>query len=121
MKNIGLLFRHDLRKATQNVIAVIVLFGVVIIPSFFAWFNVLSSWNPFGNVKNLTVAVANADEGYTSDIFPMPINIGNQVIANLRANSDLNWVFTTRIRRLRERRPKSTTPRWCCRRTSASR
>lgn len=84
-----------MRRGTQSVIAVIVLLGVVLIPSFFAWFNVLSSWDPFGNVKNLKVAVANADEGYESDLFPMRINIGEQVIANLRANSDLNWVFTS--------------------------
>src|SRR5699024_2360773 len=77
------------------VIAIIVLFGVVVIPSFFGWFNVLSSWDPFGNVKNLKVAVANADEGYLSDVFPFPVNVGEQVIANLRANSDLNWVFAS--------------------------
>lgn len=95
MKNLLTLFKHDLHLATRNVIAVIVLFGVVVIPSFFAWFNVLSSWDPFGNVKNLKVAVANADDGYMSELFPLRINIGEQVIAQLRANSDLDWVFTT--------------------------
>lgn len=96
MRNIALLFRHDLRRATRNVIAIVVLAGVVIIPSFFAWFNVLSSWNPFGNVKNLKVAVANSDEGYRSDLFPLRINVGEQVISSLRANTDLDWVFTTK-------------------------
>ncbi|MFV0432400.1 MAG: YhgE/Pip family protein [Leucobacter sp.] len=95
MKNIATLFRHDLRTATRNVIALIVLFGVVIIPSFFAWFNVLSSWDPFSNVKDLKVAVANADKGYRSELFPMKINIGESVISNLRANTDLNWVFVS--------------------------
>lgn len=95
MKNVLLLFRDDLSRATRNVITLIVLFGVVVIPSFFAWFNVLSSWNPFGNLDQLKVAVASSDAGYESDLFPMKINIGNQVISNLRANTDLDWVFTS--------------------------
>lgn len=95
MKKIVQLFRHDLQRATRNVISVIVLFGVAIIPSFFAWFNVIASLDPFGNVKNLKVAVASADEGFKSDLFPLPVNIGAQVISTLRANSDLDWVFTT--------------------------
>ena len=95
MKAIARIVRADFTRVSRNVIAVIVLFGVVVIPSFFGWFNVLSSWDPFGNVKNLKVAVANTDKGYLSDLFPLPVNIGEQVIANLRANSDLNWVFTS--------------------------
>lgn len=95
MKNVLAVARHDLHLATRNVIAVMVLFGVGVIPSFFAWFNVLSSWDPFGNVKNLKVAVANSDQGFKSDLFPIRVNIGEQVISSLRANSDLNWVFTS--------------------------
>ncbi|MDI6022652.1 YhgE/Pip domain-containing protein [Leucobacter sp. UT-8R-CII-1-4] len=95
MNNIIQLYRNDLHQLTRNTIAMVVLFGVVVIPSFFGWFNVLSSWDPFGNVKNLKVAVASADEGYKSEFFPMPVKLGEQVISNLRANSDLNWVFTS--------------------------
>lgn len=95
MRNVSRLFRHDLRQATRSTIALVVLFGVVVIPSFFAWFNVLSSWDPFGNVKNLKVAVANADEGYEGGLLPVRINIGDQVLSALRANTDLDWVFTS--------------------------
>lgn len=95
MRNIARIFTTDLLRVQRNAIAIVVLFGVVVLPSFFGWFNVLSSWNPFGNVKNLKVAVANADEGYQGDLFPMRINVGEQVISNLRANTDLDWVFTS--------------------------
>lgn len=95
MRNVSRLFRHDLRQATRSTIALVVLFGVVVIPSFFAWFNVLSSWDPFGNVKNLKVAVANADEGYEGGLLPVRINIGDQVLSALRANTDLDWVVTS--------------------------
>lgn len=95
MNNIVSLIRQDFRQATRNTISVMVLVGVVLIPSFFAWFNVLSSWNPFDNVDNLKVAVASADEGYESNLFPMRMNVGDQVVSQLRANSDIDWQFVT--------------------------
>lgn len=95
MKNILQVLRFDLRRATSSVMAVIVLFGLVVIPSLFTWFNVIASWNPFDNTKNLTVAVANTDEGYQSDLVPVRLNVGEQVLSALRANDDLNWVITS--------------------------
>lgn len=95
MKNIATLIRQDFTQATRNVTSVVMLVGVVLIPSFFGWFNVLSSWAPFDNVKNLKVAVANADKGYQSDLFPLKVNVGEQVVSSLRANSDINWVFVS--------------------------
>ena len=41
MRNIFTLIRHDYGQATRNVISAMVLVGVVLIHSFFAWFNVL--------------------------------------------------------------------------------
>lgn len=95
MNNILTLIRHDFRQATRNTISAMVLVGVVLIPSFFAWFNVLSSWSPFDNVDNLKVAVASADEGFESSLFPMRMNVGEQVVSQLRANSDIDWQFVS--------------------------
>lgn len=95
MSHVIAVMRHDIRRATSNVMAVIVLFGLVVIPSLFTWFNVIASWNPFDNTRNLTVAVANTDDGYQSDLVPIRLNVGEQVVSALRANDDLNWVITT--------------------------
>ncbi|HCS60759.1 MAG TPA: YhgE/Pip domain-containing protein [Microbacterium sp.] len=95
MNTILSIVRRDVRHATRNVMASIVLFGLVIIPSLFTWFNVIASWNPFENTENLTVAVANTDEGYQSDLVPIRLNVGEQVLSALRANNDLNWVITS--------------------------
>lgn len=88
------LMRHDYKRATRNVISMLLLVGVVLIPSFFSWFNVIASLDPFDNVKYLKVAVASDDAGYQSELFPLKINVGSQVISSLRANADLQWVFT---------------------------
>ena len=94
MKKIGEIFLDDLRRATKNVMAAVILFGLVVIPLLFTWFNVLASWDPFSNTGQLKVAVASEDTGYKSDIFPVPLNVGDQVLSQLRANDKLDWIIT---------------------------
>ena len=94
MKNILSLFKHDLRRLFSNVMSVIIAIGLVIIPSIFAWYNIIACWNVFDNTGNLTVAVANSDEGYESDLMPLRVNVGDQVVSALRANDQINWTFT---------------------------
>lgn len=96
MSGIWQLFRSDLRRATSSVMAVIVLCGLIVIPSAFTWFNVIGSWEPFDNTKNLKVAVASVDEGYDSPLIPVHVNVGSIVESALRANDQLDWVITSK-------------------------
>lgn len=96
MNGIWQQFRSDLRRVTSNVMAVIVLCGLVVIPSAFTWFNVIGSWEPFDNTKNLKVAVASVDEGYTSPLIPLHLNVGSLVESALRANDQLDWIITSK-------------------------
>lgn len=89
------LFVGDVKRITSNVVSIIIVIGLVAIPSLFAWFNIAASWDPFSNVKNMKFAVANNDEGYQSDLIPVKISVGDQVVNALRANSQLDWTFTT--------------------------
>lgn len=95
MSGIWQLFRSDLRRATSKVMSVIVLCGLIAIPSAFTWFNVIGSWEPFDNTSNLKVAVASVDQGYTSPLLPLHVNVGDIVESALRANEQLDWVITT--------------------------
>ncbi|MDI6021972.1 YhgE/Pip domain-containing protein [Leucobacter sp. UT-8R-CII-1-4] len=96
MSDILHLIRRDLRHITRNVMASIVVFGLVIIPSLFTWFNVIASWDPFANTSNLKVAVASTDTGYQSDLMPIRVNVGEQVLSELRANDGLDWIITSK-------------------------
>ena len=89
------LFLNDMRTACRNVMGAVMLVGLIVIPMLFTWFNVLASWDPFDNTSQLKVAVASKDTGYESDLLPVPINVGNQVLNELRANEQLDWVVTT--------------------------
>ena len=94
MRNIRLLFEGDLRRLKSNTVTAIVVIGLVALPSLFSWFNMLACWDVFDNTGNLTVAVANSDEGYESDLMPIRVNIGENVVSSLRENDQLNWYFT---------------------------
>ena len=95
MKNIWRIFKTDMKHLFNNSITVIIVIGLVFLPSIFTWYNVIACWDAFGNTGNLTVAVANTDEGYESDLVPLEINVGDQVVSALRANDQLNWTFTS--------------------------
>lgn len=94
MGNIVRLCREDIKRLFANVMSVIITVGLVVIPSIFAWYNIIACWNVFDNTGNLKVAVANTDEGYQSDLVPLRVNVGDQVVSALRANDQIDWVIT---------------------------
>ena len=95
MKNILRIFKYDLKKIHKNVIAMIVIMGITVIPTLYAWFNIAASWDPYGNTGNLKVAVASSDEGYSGELLSVNLNLGDQVLTTLRGNSQLDWTFTS--------------------------
>ena len=94
MKNIFLILKNDLMKIQKNVIAMIVIMGITVIPTLYAWFNISASWDPYGNTGALKLAVASDDKGYESDLIAVKINMGDQILSSLHKNSQFNWVFT---------------------------
>ena len=67
MRNIFKIFFADVKRISTNVVAVVVILGLCILPSLYAWFNILSNWDPYGPsaTRNLKIAVASDDEGVT--------------------------------------------------------
>ena len=58
MKNIFKIFISDVKRIFQNVVAVVVIMGLCVIPCLYAWFNIFSNWDPYGesSTSNLKVA-----------------------------------------------------------------
>lgn len=94
MSNIFKIFISDVKRISRNVVAVVVIMGLSILPSLYAWFNIFSNWDPYGEsaTSQLKVAVASDDEGVL--IAGNEINIGDSVIEALESNSTIGWVFT---------------------------
>lgn len=95
MKNIWQIFKRDVWRIRNNVIAMIVIMGITVVPCLYAWFNIAGSWDPYANTGNLKVAVASVDDGYEGSLIPIRLNIGDQVLSSLRENTQMDWVFTS--------------------------
>ncbi len=93
MKNIWNIFRADWRRITASVVAVVVLLGLCLVPCLYAWFNILTNWDPYGtaSTSRIKVAVASEDEG--CDIVGLHLNIGELVVQGLESNNQMGWVF----------------------------
>ena len=91
MHNIWTLFKSDMRHLFANVVSCIITIGLVVMPSIFAWYNLIACWDVFENTGHLTVAVANEDEGYESDLIPIRVNVGDMLVSALRGNDQIGW------------------------------
>ena len=93
MKNSWNIFRADWRRLTASVVAVVVMLGLCLVPCLYAWFNILSNWDPYGvgSTSRIKVAVASEDEG--CELLGLEVNIGELVLKGLESNDQMGWVF----------------------------
>lgn len=91
MKNIFKIFKRDFKKIFTNSMAIILAVGICILPSLYAWFNIYANWDPYGSTGNMMVAVINEDEG--ASYKGLTIDIGAQIVENLKANDMIDWQF----------------------------
>ena len=95
MRKIWELIRYDARRVFTNVISLVVCVGMIVVPCFYAWFNIAGSWDPYGNTKNLKVAVANSDDGYASELIPVSLNMGERMTSELRESTSIGYTVTS--------------------------
>lgn len=91
MKNIFKIYKRDLKDIFTNKVLLVIIIGLAFLPSLYAWFNIKASWDPYGNTKNISVAVVNNDKGTT--IRDEKINMGDELVENLKDNKELGWKF----------------------------
>lgn len=93
MKQIWNIFRADWKRLTASVVAVVVMLGLCLVPCLYAWFNILSNWDPYGvaSTSRIKVAVASEDDG--CDVLGLRVNIGQLVLQGLESNDQMGWVF----------------------------
>ena len=92
MRNIWTVFKTDIRTLSKCFFACVVVVAIALLPSLYAWLNIYSNWDPYGNTGGISIAVASLDEGYT-DADGTYENKGNDVVADLRKATSINWVI----------------------------
>ncbi|WP_411679297.1 YhgE/Pip family protein [Clostridium thailandense] len=91
MNTILKIYKRDLKRIIINPALIIILIGLIIVPALYAWINIIASWDPYGNTKNLLVAIVNNDRG--AAFKNIQINVGKEVADKLKTNQNIGWTF----------------------------
>ena len=94
MGNIFKVLKRDFLRLFKVPAAWVILFGMVFIPPLYSWYNIVGFWDPYGNTKGITVAIANNDDG-TDNALIGKQNLGDQIVKQLKSNDQLGWTFVT--------------------------
>lgn len=90
--NIIKVYKQDWKRILVNPVAIIILAGLCIIPSLYAWVNIKACWNVYENTDTIPIAVVNNDkDAYFNG---KKINIGSNVVNQLKNNHKVKWIFT---------------------------
>lgn len=86
------IFLRDLSRLKTNIIAIVVIAGVCVIPSLYAWFNLYANMDPYANTGRIPVAVVNKDEGTDNERIGH-LDAGAKAVEKLRGNDKMGWTF----------------------------
>ncbi|QEY35705.1 YhgE/Pip domain-containing protein [Caproiciproducens galactitolivorans] len=93
IRPVFLVFIRDLKTIARSISVIIIMVGLCLLPSLYAWINIYACWDPYSNTGNLPVAVVNKDQGtvYNGKV----INVGKSVIEELEKNESIGWDFVS--------------------------
>ncbi len=91
MRNIWKIFKTDIRTLRKCFFASVVVVAIALLPSLYAWLNIYSNWDPYGNTGGISIAVASLDRGYTDN--GEYVNKGRDVQEDLKTSTSINWVI----------------------------
>ena len=92
-KMIAEIMENNFRGAFKNPIVVIVLIGLIILPSLYALLNIQACWDPYGNTGDVPFAIANLDNGTSFN--GKDLNVGNELVEDLKNNDKFKWTFVS--------------------------
>ena len=92
MKTIKKIFFDDVISLVKNFFALVIVVGICFLPALYAWFNIYSNWDPYGNTGALKFAAVSLDKGYTDEEGEYH-NQGDTIIENLHENTSVDWQF----------------------------
>lgn len=91
MKTAFQILKRDLKRLLRNPFAALVVVGVCILPSLYAWFNIAANMDPYSNTQGIKVAVVNNDMEASTD--KLTLDAGAEIVKNLKENDQLGWTF----------------------------
>ena len=93
MRNVFKIINTDAHRIFSSVVVLVILMGLCVVPSLYAWFNIFSNWDPYGQSATSRIRVAIADVDRGADLFGIRLEVGEQLVEGLQANKQIGWVF----------------------------
>ncbi|WCH46292.1 YhgE/Pip domain-containing protein [Lysinibacillus sp. OF-1] len=87
------IYTKDIRNIVTNWVVAVIIGGLIFLPSLYAWLNIYASMDPYAHTANMKIAIVNEDKGTT--VRDDAINVGKEVIENLRTNNSFTWELET--------------------------
>ena len=87
------LIENNAKSVFANPIVTFVIIAVIILPSLYALINIEACWDPYEKTGDVPFAIANLDQGTTLE--GQKLNIGNELVKELKNNTKFDWTFVT--------------------------
>lgn len=88
------IFLRDIKNIGTNWVALILIGGLILLPSLYAWFNIAASWDPYSQTEQIPIGIVNEDEG--AIVREQEIHVGDELIETLKDNKSMGWQFVNR-------------------------
>jgi putative membrane protein len=85
------LFSVEFAKLAANKAILFSVIAALLVPVVYGGILLSATWGPYDNLSNLPVAVVNNDKGAVSG--DQAINVGDDLVSNLKSGKDLGWKF----------------------------
>ncbi|WP_346234801.1 YhgE/Pip domain-containing protein [Lysinibacillus telephonicus] len=94
MKASWTLYLNDIKNIGRNWVAAVLIGGLILLPSLYAWLNIEASMDPYGQTDQIPIAIVNEDKGTV--VRDQSIHVGNDIVASLKENKSMDWHFVNR-------------------------
>ncbi|RFB18815.1 YhgE/Pip domain-containing protein [Bacillus sp. HNG] len=91
--NLKQLLSSEFGKLKANKAILVSVVAALLVPIVYAGILLSATWGPYDHLSNLPVAFVNNDKGAVSG--DEPINVGDDLVDELKAGEDLGWDFVT--------------------------
>ncbi|MDR7074251.1 YhgE/Pip domain-containing protein [Fictibacillus barbaricus] len=85
------LLSAEFAKLAASKAILLSVIAALLVPVVYGGILLSATWGPYDNLSNLPVAVVNNDKGAVSG--DQAINVGDDLVANLKSGKDLGWKF----------------------------
>ncbi|MBM7563161.1 YhgE/Pip domain-containing protein [Paenibacillus sacheonensis] len=86
-------FAGEWRHLVRSPMLIVTFAAVAMVPLLYSGFLIGGTWDPYGKLANLPIAVVNRDQG--ADFEGKPRSLGEEFVNELRSNDEFAWKFVT--------------------------